>query len=181
MKVVELEPNEAYAYNHLGELNYYLGRFEESIEWYDKGLELVYEDDMPFMLGMLRWKARAYACLCRYQESVDIMQKALDTYGDKDDPSIRYELALTYTRMDRFDLSRKILEEYIENGENSEDRVWYMSLLMELAGEEGHLEESKEIYKTALSLSEDNKKLHGLMGRIFSLNRCYEEARDAFE
>lgn len=176
----DMEPGRLFNYNQLGQIYYIMGDFNRAICWYDRGIQMAEDNDLAQKLEMIRWKARALACLLRYRESVELLQDTLDTYGDEQDYDIRYELALTYTRLNRFDLSRKVLEEYIENGDNEDEKFWFMSLLMELTGEEGCLEESREIYRKAVALKPDNKKIHGLMGRIFTLNKCYEEAKNAF-
>lgn len=182
-KVLEMEPDRLFCYNQLGQICYTEKDFEQAIAWYEKGITRADEsgeEKIEQKLEMIRWKARALACLSRYEESVELMQTTLDTYGDERDYDIRYELALTYTRLDRFDLARKVLEEYIETGENEDEKFWYMSLLMELTGEEGCLDESRQLYNRAAALKPDNKKIHGLMGRILAMNKCYEEARYAF-
>ncbi len=178
---VDMDPQSLFNYYQLGQIYYTMCDFEHAAEWYGRGIDVATEDKLEQKLEMIRWKARALACIFKYEESTKLMQETLDTYGDENDYDVRYELALTYTRMDRFDLARKILEEYIENGDNEDEKFSYISLLMELTGEEGCLEESRELYKKATALRPEDKKIHGLMGRIFSLNKCYEEARIAFE
>lgn len=180
---INMDPNRLFCYKQLGEIYYHKKDFNQAIAWYDQGLEHVNEEDeygVEHKLEIIRWKARAMACLNMYQESVDLLQEVLDTYENSRDSQVRYELALTYTRLDRFDLSRKVLEEYIENGEDEDDRFWYLSLLMELTGEEGCLDESRQLYKKAIEMRPKAKRIHGLMGRIYAMNKCFEEAKNAF-
>lgn len=71
---IEMEPDDWFCYNQIAQIYYLTKDFEQAIEWYDKGLEVVMDSQLRYKLEMIRWKARALACISRYQESVELMQ-----------------------------------------------------------------------------------------------------------
>lgn len=183
---LELEPDNASCYMELGEIRFLERDYDEAIRIFELAETKLDEDEVRKRLQIQRYIARCYTCRYQYDQATAILKPLLEKYGDKADGNLRYELALNYTRADRFREAEAVLRDYLEHGTEAEDRFWFGCLLMELAGEEGDTELARSMYHQLLQMhselnEEELTRLNSIYGRVMLLNGCYQEARTAYE
>lgn len=175
-EALEMDPGRTFCLYQTGITYLHCRRFAEAVEAFDNTLKL--EKDEARRQDVIRMKSRACACLGRYDEATGMLQEIIDKYGCDADFFIRYDLALTYTRDNRYEMSEKILRDYLEQGTDNDDKYEFASLLMELAGEENHMDTALWAYDFALSIKNDDGRVHGKLGRLYLLFDMFEEAKD---
>lgn len=183
---IELKPDNAYCYMELGEIQFLERNYDEAIRTFKLAETMLEEDDVEKGLQIQRYIARCYTCRYQYDEATTILKPLLEKYGDKVDGNLRYEMALNYTRADRFREAEAVLRDYMEHGTEAEDRFWFGCLLMELSGEEGHITLTKSMYHQLLQMQSllnerELTRLYSTYGRVMLLNGCYQEARTVYE
>lgn len=182
LKALELDPHRKYCLRKLGQLYHLMGEYEKALPAYDNAMEFFEDNELWMKLETIRWKARTLTCMKQYDAACDILFGALKEYGDNADSGLRYELALTYTRADRYTEAKDILLEYIEDDNGDVlSRYWDAKLLMELSGEEGYIDTTRYAYQKAISFDVNHTNLHHQYGRVLFFNECYEEAKEQYE
>ncbi len=183
MKALEMEPDRYFCVKMLARVYHLRGEYEKALETYERALNMIGEDETGKLLEVLRWKARTLVCMHRYDEGCNLLADALAEYGDKEDGGVRYELALAYTRADKYLVAEKLLSEVIDGCGDADDydKYWDVKLLMELAGEEGYIDTARKAYEKAMTYDVEHTNIQHQYARVLFLNGCYEEARKQYE
>ncbi|MBU1811152.1 MAG: tetratricopeptide repeat protein, partial [Candidatus Omnitrophica bacterium] len=106
-KAIELNPNDAGAYNNLGRTYYELGRYSEAIQAYKKGIELDSKNAIAYNnLGS------AYFNLEDYSQAIQAYKKAVEL--NPSDAEAHYNLGNAYSKLGRYSEAIKALEKAVE-------------------------------------------------------------------
>ena len=176
-KAIQIEPEFALAYAHLGRLYRRLGKNDESAEAYRKAVQ--YSTDVPTMILV----ADVMQSQQRYQESEQLLRRAIAQ--DPKNPTALYLLGRALTTRNSFDEAEKVLKKSVEVSPNS--LVAY-TLLSSLYQRRGRYDEAEKVLNSALKIvsSSERKRLareFELLGDAFvkirkmkDANRLYQQA-----
>ena len=142
------------------------GNPERSLEAYLK----LYErepDNLRLMLNI----GRVYRHLCRYEDALNILQKARDTGGDTNE--VLYSFAKTYKKMRNYDKAAGYFLRAIElkpDHSHAYDRLGNLYVLT------GETDKAIEIYKKGLRVDSNHPYLNFHLAELLRQEKRYEEA-----
>lgn len=160
-KAIQIEPEFALAYAHLGRLYRRLGKNTESVDAYSKAIR--FSTDVPTMIMV----ADVMQSQQRYTESEQLLRRAISQ--DPRNPTALYMLGRALTTRNQFDEAEKVLKKSVEVSPNS--LVAY-TLLSSLYQRRGRYDEAEKVLTNALKIVSSSERKR--------LAREFESLGDAF-
>jgi len=161
-----------------------MGMYNESLEAFDRAIEMTDSDDTKKLAYFWRVKGSALAEIGRSKEGADAYNETLQLYGlNPDDPNTWSSRGYILLRMGRYDEATDALDRAIEQiPEDDADKLAFFWLKKAFALEAmNRSDEVLAAYDRILELNpEDPRGWRGRAGRLLSLGKN-EEALAAYE
>lgn len=178
-EALRMDPHNAYCYSRIGIIYQMHREYKQAEINLDRALKDVGEDK-TLETEVIRWKAINYACRGMYDDAVCILSELMDE-GHTEDKYLCYDIAKYLLRAGRFEESKTLLQDYINNCEDKSAKLGYLRLLLQQLGEEGYIAEAVETFNVIISIDPNDYRAYGYMGRIFAQWERYKEAQEMFE
>jgi len=143
-----------------------MNRLEESIEAFNRALE-VYKDDDPSALVNI---ATSYSKLMDYNKAIEYYHETMRVSPDfLKNPSLNHEYGFTYAHMDRMDEARSVFEAQ-QNGNNEQKAMGLRSLALLSMYQGKYNEAIDQIHESILIYKTIGYRLSVLRNRLYLCN-----------
>jgi protein O-mannosyl-transferase len=171
LRVLEVDPDYAPAYNNLGNLQGQRGQLDEAIYAYEKALVL-----WPSYAEAMINLASAHSKKGDYERAEELFMQALPLSPQREE--IYNNLATNYLRTERYNEAETALRRALEL-EGSSARIYY-NLGGAIEGQ-GRLEEALRAYEMAVRIQPSYAPAHGRLGDLYTRLGYEDQARRAYE
>ena len=168
---LELDPENAAAFNNLGNLAEGRGDHQAAVQAYGKALQL-----RPGYAEALINLATLYSAQGRLDQALGLYQKALPVSRNREE--IYNNLGTTYLKMDRFDQAEKALRQALALSRGRPGILFNLGGALE---GQGRVAEAIQAYQQALQLDETYPKPYYNLGLLYEQTGQSEVAIRAYE
>lgn len=167
----EINPNNVYAYNGIGNVYKYQHKYDKAIEAFKPILDL--DSDYRYVYRSL---AQCYEELGNYDEAINCYTQAIEKYND--DESFYLDRGLIYSDINEYD---KALADYKKALEINPDYSYAYNNMGVVYRDLKEYEKAASSYKKAIEKKHDNYKAIGNLAHIY-LNylKKYKEAAELY-
>lgn len=171
---LKMEPYNCFCLSRIGQIYENDGDFEKAVEFYNKTLECVGENDNEIKKQTLEGLARVLQCTNSFKESKETYERFFEEFGLLAD--VAYDYAELLYRMQNMDEAVNFLMRCINELEYSSDVQMCIRQLCYIYGREGYIDKAYESFQLAISKDKNDAKAYANMGEIFINARLYDDA-----